>query len=147
MKTDLERIKKVVTITLREDFPLFQEDHEVLITHGSEGICIGYRTSPLRSQAMEPTSFDVHVIGNIGYLLNIVLDKNKRGEGSGGALYSAIERFCREIGCSRVRMYPSGGPPTEETRRDYLKRRGYDNVSGNESDEGEVEKILTEEAQ
>jgi GNAT superfamily N-acetyltransferase len=58
------------------------------------------------------------------YLLFIQLHADFRGLGYGHQLYERIIELGRRLGCHAVRQTPSGGYK-EQTRKDYLLRRGW----------------------
>ena len=132
------RIADLMRGILRERFELFDEKHTVRARRfGEDELWIGYTTSN-SNISHGSTRLDLNLIGNICYLLHIELGKDARGNGYGRQMYEAVEEFARAAGCDRVRMMPSGRTATGESRRNYLQRKGYMDVTPN----GEVEKLL-----
>ncbi|MEK6847168.1 MAG: GNAT family N-acetyltransferase [Nanoarchaeota archaeon] len=124
---------------LRKRFELFDERHTVRARRlDDDESYIGYRTTDANIP-QGSTHFDLNLIGNICYLLHIELGKEARGNGYGKQMYDSVEDFAKAVGCDRVRMMPFGRTATGESRRSYLHRKGYRDVTH----EGEVEKLLT----
>ena len=60
------------------------------------------------------------------YLLNIYLPVEMRGQGYGQELYTISENIAKKLGAVYLEQTPSGFIKcTNESRRDYLLRRGY----------------------
>lgn len=118
------KIKEIAEKHLRNWALYDAEQHEVLVRDIDGGVWLGYRTTS-SNQFHETTRFDVNVIKDVFFVLEICIDLLHRGKGHGDALYKVLESIAKEIGCSRVQMMPSGWTVTNETRKDYLLRRGY----------------------
>lgn len=71
------------------------------------------------------SSFDLNVIGETCYLLDIEVGLDFRGNGHGAALYDTCERIARDLGCTRIEQTPSGWANGGEPREDYLRRHGW----------------------
>ncbi len=134
----LEEIKEIARASLRTNFPLYQEEHKVdassiptsFIYKEHNNLWIGYRTRDRNIlETMNSTYFDLNVIGDICYLVEIALDKNERGKGLGWRLYEITHDIAKKLGCDSVRQTPSGGFIKDrkmiQSRRDYLLKRGY----------------------
>ena len=133
-----QRLIDSLRLVLRKRFRLFDETHKVGAKNiGENNFWIGYSMFGFK-QIERLNYFDLNIEGDICYLLNIELEEKLHGMGLGKQLYSSIEEFARRERCSRVRMTPSGRAITGESRRDYIHRLGYLDVSPN----GEVEKIV-----
>lgn len=115
-------------IALKElaSWALYSKDHKVEARDISGGVWLGYRTtSANRSHWRATTHFDVNVVGEVFFVLEICVEPHQRGKGHGNTLYKILEAIAKEAGCSRVQMMPSGWTASGETRKDYLLRRGY----------------------
>jgi len=121
-----EEIRELMKRSLRNCFSSFDENHKINVHINSpKNICIGYRTTAeILSKLRGTTHFDIQLIDDICYILDIELDKRERGHGVGWSLYEAIHSFAKDFGC-RVRQTPSGWTPEGKTRREYLLERGY----------------------
>ena len=56
------------------------------------------------------------------------VSQEHRGKGHGNKLYQILENIAKEFGCEKIQMTPSGHTKTGETRKDYMLRRGYDDL-------------------
>ena len=118
--------KELVDIALRHlsGWPLYQEDHKVLAREISGGWWLGYQS--VQSELhFRYEYFDVNIIRDIFYVLDIGIRKRFRGKGYGAALYKVLEAIAQDCQCKHVQMTPSGWTPSGETRKDYLLKRGY----------------------
>lgn len=79
------------------------------------------QTPPLN----DTTHFDVNIIDDVFYLLDIELEPRHKGKGLGLQLYEALENIARDLGCTRIEQTPSGWTHSGETRASYLQRHGY----------------------
>lgn len=117
-------LKKIARKHLTTTFPLYEPAHDVLSCDISGGVWLGYRTTK-SNQSHGTTHFDVNILGDVFFVLNIEVEKSHRGKGNGAALYAVLEAIAKEIGCKWVQMMPSGWTGTGETRENYLIRHGY----------------------
>ena len=122
-----KEIRELMKSSLKNCFSFFNENHKINVhINNHENICIGYRTTAETIKELrETTHFDIQLIENICYILNIELDRDKRGSGLGWNLYGAIHCFAKDFGCEKIRQTPSGWTPEGKTRRDYLLEKGY----------------------
>lgn len=72
------------------------------------------------------TGFDLNVIGDVCYLLDVRLDDRYRGKWYGSGLYVALRAIAGDLGCCEIRQTPSGTTFRGESRRAWLMRRGWD---------------------
>jgi len=128
-------------ISLKElrKFPLFNESHFVQVSRDEDDVLfIGYRTN--ERSPFGKTHFDLQTDGEICYLVDVELEKSERGKGLGKKLYEVTEEIARNIGCSKMRQYPSGTTFNGKTRKDYVQRKlGYKEIPHFSHD---VEKVL-----
>jgi GNAT superfamily N-acetyltransferase len=113
-----DEIEQVVRREL-STWAMYRPRDEVIVHPIRSGLWfIGYQ--PARA-----TSWHANIEGEIFYLLGIRLSLDLRGEGLGSQLYEAIERIATATGCRRIQQTPSGWTHTDETRMNYLMRRGW----------------------
>ena len=105
-------------------WPLYCDEHEVLMRPLDHGHWLAYRTKPA-NHPFGTTHWDANVIDTVFYLLHIELLSANRGKGYGNQLYEIIERIAADIGCTEIRQTPSGWTPRGESRMNYLCRRGW----------------------
>lgn len=103
-------------------WPLYDSRFTPFVKTLEDRMVIQYGTGPDRWHG---TDFALNIIGDICYLLSIRIDEEHRGKGLGRQLYGVVENIARDLGCREVRMMPSGMTGTKESRRDYVKRLGY----------------------
>ena len=126
---DTERICEIVRKHLREDFPLYDESHEVFAAPVTQGISISYRTAPA-TMPRETTYFDVNIIGDVCYNINTAVAPGHWGHGHGKKLHRVIEEIGRELNCRRVQFTASGKLPSGRSRVEYMEDLGYHRVEG-----------------
>lgn len=126
-----EEIELITRRSLRDNFPLYQEEHNVDSSPlGENGLWIGYRPKGGGIfRTLGSTHFDLNVIRGIFYLVSIGLEKSQMGKGLGWKLYETTHQIAKDLGHQFVRTRPSGWFIREnklvESRRDYLLRKGY----------------------
>ncbi len=128
-----EEIENITRNSLRNNFPLYQEQHKVgamFFDGSSDRLWVGYRTKWSSSrEIMNSTHLDLNVMNDVFYLVSIGLDENERGKGLGWKLYETTHEIAKELGCAFVRTTPSGWSIKDgkkiQSRRDYLLKRGY----------------------
>jgi GNAT superfamily N-acetyltransferase len=131
------RLIYVMKSILKDKFGLFKNEHFVGAKEFDEKIWVEYNMFGLGSNEIV-NCFDLNIDGDTCYLLHINLSKSLRGNGNGKELYESIEEFSRVEGLRRVVMFPSGTTFCGDSRRNYVHRIGYRDITPN----GEVEKIL-----
>ncbi len=103
-------VEDAVRRVLQEKFSLYQGNHLVFVQSGkdlfdeSTQLFIGYYSSPRHFT----TGFNLQLSGDLGYVLTFFIDEEFRGRGSGRQLYEAVNTICKEQGCKRLRVVPSG---------------------------------------
>ena len=121
--------------TYLTSFPLYDPSHVILVKVSDEGtIHLSYY---FVERDVFGARFDLQISDTLCYLLWIGISKQHRGKGLGSQLYTLIENFAAEVGCTTLRITPSGETFSGKDRRDYLLRRGY-----RDFDRFEVEKYL-----
>tara|TARA_Y100000310_G_scaffold338856_1_gene429715 strand:- start:843 stop:1271 length:429 start_codon:yes stop_codon:yes gene_type:complete len=139
-----EDIKQLMRESLRSNFRFFEEQHQVNV-YVDERVSVSYRTSEKTGKEhFTTTFFDIQLIGDICYLLDINLEESLRGQGAGWEMYETVHQFAKIIGSTSVRQFPSGWPIHDKTRtrRAYLLDRGYHNLKSSNDLPSEVELIL-----
>ena len=109
-------------------WPLYSKDHFVKTLEVCGGVWLGYSTtnSPRTTLSRARlTHFDVNILNDVFFVLDICVEPQHRGKGHGDALYKVLEEIAAEAGCHKVQMTASGWTHTGELRMDYLLRRGY----------------------
>ena len=104
-------------------WPLFSSHHEIAGKDLESAVWLGYRTET--GTYLDKTGWDVNIIGDIFYILDIRIERGNRGKGFGGFLYEVLTNIARELGCKEIRQTPSGWTFLGETRMNYLLRRGW----------------------
>ena len=137
----LEEIKSITRQSLKNNFPLFREEHKIDEYPLNEGrdLWIGYRTKWNSGlDIINSTHFDLNVQDGTFYLVGINLDREERGKGLGWKLYQTSFNIAQRIGFSFVRQTPSGGffrnGKMVESRRDYLLKKGCVPAPGTQVD-------------
>jgi len=110
---------------LRQEFPLYREEH-VVRAHMGEEPTIAYRTTS--EIHYETTCFDIEFIGDICYILHIEIEPKERGKGNGRKFYSAVENIARDYGSGRIRTTASGTMPDGRSKTEYMESMGYSRV-------------------
>lgn len=120
-------------------FPLYHGGHMVIVSQAGivpDAVTISYRTK--NGSHFGTTHLSIQVEGCTCYIVGIGLDPQYRGVGLGEELYQIAENIAVRSGCTRVVTHGSGKTAKGDTRKNYLKRRGYTDIDGSV----EVEKIL-----
>ncbi|MBT3866247.1 GNAT family N-acetyltransferase [Candidatus Woesearchaeota archaeon] len=136
--TEKSRLIDLMKDCLERKFPHYEPNHVVKAAQLSkEGeFWIGYKTN-LDPFAEESTHLDINLCGDTCFLVSIGLERDKRGQGFGRNLYSAVEEFAKLAGSKSVRMTASGWTPSGKTRQDYMVGLGYTAIGNME-----VQKVL-----
>ena len=127
---DKEEIEQLMRKSLKDNFRLFEEQHEVNVYPHEGKISVNYRTSEKTGmEVFVTTHLDLQLIDDICYLIDIYLEKSLRGKGFGWEMYESVHNFSRAFGSKIVRQTPSGHSMHDatRTRRKYLLDRGYVN--------------------
>lgn len=66
-----------------------------------------------------------NIIDNVFYLLEIYIHPLLRGKGHGNRLYEIITHIAKNLNCVKIQQTPSGTTWNNETRLNYLLRRGW----------------------
>jgi len=110
-----------------QDFPLYDEQHDVLAKMLQDKLAIVYRTD----SHLDATRFDLNIVGRTGHLCWISIHPDERRKGYGRQLYEVVENIFKEMGCTNVRLTSSGKGKEEfwkklgfepDTDREYVKQ-------------------------
>ena len=108
---------------LREEFPLYKEEHEVRAHIWFTNTTVAYRTR--QGIPFESTYFDIEFKRNICDINHIEIEPEERRKGHGRKFYSAVENIAREYGSEKVRLTASGTMPDGRSKTEYMESMGY----------------------
>jgi len=121
----MDKGEKVISLRLRGallQFPLYEYGHWVQTVMRDDNVHISYAPSWERYKELESTRFDVQISGEVCYILDFNIEKDRRDQGFGTQLLEIIERFClEEFGCRRFVTTPSGNAKESH----WWENRGY----------------------
>ena len=119
-------------------FSLFDDSHRILCATLETGYSISYRTREKQTDLTQ-TRVDLNIKNQIGYLIHIFIEKDKRGGGHGTSLYNCIESFFIEQECERIILTPSGTMSDGREKSEWWRNRGF---QFREKNPNEMEKML-----
>ena len=136
-----EEIEKIARMHLREEFPLYEEEHDVIASMSKKGKwCISYETKP--NTIVETTRFDMEINENDCFLNYIEIEREQRGKGNGKKLYSVVEHIAIDLGSEKISLTASGTMPDGRTKTEYMESLGYRRVMPIMEKMWRVEKVL-----
>lgn len=123
-----DEIKKKVLGKL-VSFQLFNPntDSVNVVKRDGDIVHIAYRT--FDKTPIETTHFDLQLQGETCYLVEIELEKSKRGRGIGRNMYILCEEIAKSLGCKILRQTASGTAFDGRTRKSYLEDLGYTSIN------------------
>jgi len=141
MSKEERRIAKLLRNKLKDGFPDFSEHHRVLTRNVEGGFSVSYNLTRPSLERGKVSGISLQTRGDVGYVLFISIEGERRNNGLGGKLLEITEDFLRGMNVREIRLTPSGHYTNEEGERkpkeEWFAKRGYEDFK-----DSEVKKIL-----